>query len=173
MMAFVDTNLIPFTVYSYTVQAGTGVGGALLSDPSGEVTVRTAGAPPGQLRAPRCNASTASTVTVEWDPPDEPNGVLEAYVLFVNGTRQWQLGINGQELQHIVVGLDAFASFSFTVVAASAFGASPPSDAVVCRTDIGVPEPLAQPNVTLFASNTSTAVNVTWLASADLFPVDG
>jgi hypothetical protein len=106
------------------MQAGTGDGGELLSAPSSAVSVRTDGAPPAQLRVPRCNATTASTVTVEWDPPDEPNGVVEAYVLYVNGTRLWQQEVN-RELHHTVTGLDAFTPYvpclGFALVSVSSF----------------------------------------------------
>lgn len=174
-LSFVDAGLSPYTVYSYTVQAGTGDAGALVSDTSSAASVRTAGAPPSQLAAPTCTQTTSSNITVEWDAPVAANGVVRAYVVYVNGTRQWQQSDNDllSPRRHVVTGLAAFTPYSFAVVAASDFGTSPLSEAVVCRTDIGVPAELASPTLSLFASNVSTGVNVTWAASSDAFPVEG
>ncbi|NXL36266.1 USH2A protein, partial [Glaucidium brasilianum] len=72
-------NLIPFTKYVFSVQACTS-GGCLKSQP---VTVITAQAPPEGLQPPVIETISSTELAVEWSPPENPNGVIIRYELYM------------------------------------------------------------------------------------------
>eukprot|EP00038_Savillea_parva_P008036 m.174227 g.174227 ORF g.174227 m.174227 type:complete len:1619 (+) comp13802_c0_seq1:40-4896(+) len=170
--AFVDTGLSPYTVYSYTVSAGTGESGVLEGVESNATMVRTLGTVPTQVGVPTCGAVTDTTLAIAWNASEPPNGVIEAYLVYINGTRQWQVTAS-TSLTYVATGLTPYSWYNMSIVAVSSFGASVPSAGAVCRTAIAVPAMLASPQAQLVTTNTSTVANVSWAASADAFPVLG
>ncbi|XP_053139313.1 usherin [Hemicordylus capensis] len=77
-------NLVPFTNYSFYVQACTS-GGCLVSQ---QVAVITAQAPPEEQQPPVIQSISSTEFAVEWDPPKKPNGIIIRYELYMKGTLQ-------------------------------------------------------------------------------------
>uniref|UniRef100_A0A8B9CDD6 Usherin n=1 Tax=Anser brachyrhynchus TaxID=132585 RepID=A0A8B9CDD6_9AVES len=72
-------NLMPFTKYVFSVQACTS-GGCLKGQP---VTVITAQAPPEGLLPPVIKTFSSTELSVEWSPPEKPNGIIIRYELYM------------------------------------------------------------------------------------------
>uniref|UniRef100_A0A8B9DBN8 Usherin n=1 Tax=Anser cygnoides TaxID=8845 RepID=A0A8B9DBN8_ANSCY len=72
-------NLMPFTKYVFSVQACTS-GGCLKGQP---VTVVTAQAPPEGLLPPVIKTFSSTELSVEWSPPEKPNGIIIRYELYM------------------------------------------------------------------------------------------
>ncbi|XP_028580478.2 usherin [Podarcis muralis] len=77
-------NLIPFTKYSFYVQACTR-GGCLQSK---EVAIVTAQAPPEEQHPPVVETINSTSLAIEWNPPKKANGIIIRYELYMRGTRQ-------------------------------------------------------------------------------------
>lgn len=69
------SNLAPFTLYEFRVRACT-AGGCGSSDPA---QVRTMQAPPTFQMQPNVSTLTSASLLVEWEEPEEPNGVVVQY----------------------------------------------------------------------------------------------
>lgn len=67
-------NLVPFTKYSFDVQACTSAG-CLLSD---QVAVMTAQAPPEEQEPPVVQSVSSTELAVNWAPPKKANGKIQA-----------------------------------------------------------------------------------------------
>ncbi|XP_042331708.1 LOW QUALITY PROTEIN: usherin [Sceloporus undulatus] len=77
-------NLVPFTKYSFSVQACTS-GGCLLSQ---QVAVVTAQAPPEEQEPPVIHPISSTEFVVEWAPPRKANGVIIRYELYMRRALQ-------------------------------------------------------------------------------------
>nr|XP_056708935.1 usherin [Euleptes europaea] len=77
-------NLVPFTKYSFDVQACTS-GGCLQSQP---VAIITAQAPPEEQQPPVIDSISSTELFVEWSPPKKPNGIIIRYELYMKGVLQ-------------------------------------------------------------------------------------
>nr|XP_019599683.1 PREDICTED: usherin isoform X2 [Rhinolophus sinicus] len=76
-------NLVPFTDYRFSVQACTR-GGCLHSSP---LTVMTAQAPPRRLGPPGVRKISSTELHVEWSTPEQPNGIIIRYELYMKRLR--------------------------------------------------------------------------------------
>ncbi|KAH0622698.1 hypothetical protein JD844_025227 [Phrynosoma platyrhinos] len=77
-------NLVPFTKYSFSVQACTS-GGCLLSQ---QVAIVTAQAPPEEQEPPIIHTISSTEFVIEWAPPRKANGVIIRYELYMRRALQ-------------------------------------------------------------------------------------
>ena len=80
---FTDAGLDPNTHYSYSIQAYTSVGGGDESTPP--AVIQTPPDTPEGILPPSLQATSPTSVRVMWSVPGQPNGVIQRYVLFLNG----------------------------------------------------------------------------------------
>ena len=80
-----DRNLDPYTDYSYQIIACNSRGGCVTSIATGGRTLESI---PHGVIAPSLTAVSFSQVEVRWDPPTQPNGVIQQYMLTVNDVDQ-------------------------------------------------------------------------------------
>ena len=73
-----DTNLLPFTNYTYLITACTSAG-CTSSDSVSEVTFEDT---PTGIATPVPLVLNSSSILVSWEEPEQPNGVIQSYDLF-------------------------------------------------------------------------------------------
>ena len=149
---FNDTNLSPNQVYSYTVQAFTGVGGGEESVPR---SVTTPPDTPEGIQPPVLTVTGPNSVRTDWQIPSQPNGEIQQYILSVNGTAVFQ-GLS--PFQFLVEGLTPFTFYTFRLdVCTTTCGNS---SVVITRTAEAPPTGQAPPTLTTPSQNTT--VSVAW-----------
>lgn len=149
---FIDTNLDPDTMYSYTLQAFTSIGS---SDETSIVSVQTPRDTPEEVGPPVATATDSATIRVTWSPPGQPNGIIQQYILLQNGVEV----SNGLEFAYIASNLQPFTEYMFQLM--------------VCTTTCGISEsvtertleapPIGQAPPTLIR-HLNTTVTVNWNA---------
>ncbi|KAM4602923.1 usherin [Polymixia lowei] len=82
----VASGLKPFTQYTFTLEACS-AGGCTSTPP---LSLLTAPAPPLDQPPPRVNATGPHTLHAVWEPPNQPNGVITRYEVFVRGPMESQ-----------------------------------------------------------------------------------
>ena len=149
---YTDTGLLPNRGYSYTVQAFTSVGG---SEQSTSSSIQTPPDTPEDISPPTTTVLGADRIIVEWEVPGQPNGVIESYILRVNGSVVFE----GTSLfEFSVDGLAPFTVYQFRLdVCTTTCGNS---SSITERTGEATPTGLAPP--TLLALFQNTTVLVTW-----------
>ena len=75
---------------------------------------------------------TSTSVTVVWDPPAEPNGVLLHYIVYQNGTEIQR--VMGNVTSYVVTGLQPFSVYVFKLGVCTKEGCSNSSDSAPQRT---------------------------------------
>ena len=124
---YIVTNLRPYTVYTFLVQACT-TGGCGSSESS---EVRTAQAPPTAQPAPNITALSETAIFLHWDPPTEPNGIITHYNVFQReapfvGDGENIATVDGPStLSLTVAGLKPFTRYQFRVEAHTVAGGTP------------------------------------------------
>lgn len=108
---YTDTGLKPYTEYGYSVRAINN-GGFI---DSGTLTVTTDQAAPTFIDAPFVTVIDAYSVNVTWKEPSEPNGVIQFYFVYRNGSIKYEG--NGNELSFVDHSLDAYTVYSYTIKA--------------------------------------------------------
>lgn len=110
--------LLPFTVYNFFVRACTVTGcGA-----SESAQVQTSEAPPTFQMRPNVSTLTATSLLVEWEEPEEPNGIVIQYEVRQRATPSQDNGIFLGNVSDTVLVFTAsdlrpFTSYEFSVVA--------------------------------------------------------
>ena len=84
-LEYLDTNLDPFTYYSYQITACNTRGGCVTSDTTVNRTLQSI---PVGVIAPSLIALSFSEVEVRWDPPTKPNGIIQHYMLAIDDVNQ-------------------------------------------------------------------------------------
>ena len=74
---YTDTNLLPFTNYTYVLTICTN-GGCTGSSPVQETTLEDT---PQGINAPTAIVQNSSTISISWVAPTQPNGVIQSYDL--------------------------------------------------------------------------------------------
>lgn len=87
---------------------------------------------PSSPDAPDFRNVTSASVTLVWDEPAEPNGVLLYYVIYQNGTEIKR--VTGNVTKYVAVGLQPFTVYVFKLSVCTAVGCSNSSDSVPMRT---------------------------------------
>jgi len=75
---------------------------------------------------------TSTSVTVVWDPPAEPNGVLLRYIIYQNGTEIQR--VMGNVTSYVASGLQPFSVYVFKLGVCTEVGCSNSSDSAPQRT---------------------------------------
>lgn len=145
-LSYIVTNLQPFTVYSFVVQACTS-GGCGPSDPS---QVETAEAPPTFQPAPTVTTLSATSLSVQWAAPDQPNGVIIRYAVFLRvapfeGDGQQVAMVNSSVFSVEVGGLLPFTTYQFSVESHTVAGGTQSEWREGTTAQLGKPVPLLLP----------------------------
>ena len=119
LLRFLVTGLRPFTVYNFTITACTLIGCAH----GGFAIQATRSAAPDSQPAPYLTPlEGGQSIYVYWDPPAEPNGVVQFYDLFMRRSPSSDAGttqgtkLNQAQRNFTVTGLRPYTDYDFRVV---------------------------------------------------------
>lgn len=149
-------NLSPFTSYEFHIEACTTTGCANSSINSS----MTLSAMPAVLNPPTFNPLSPTSISISWNTPVNPNGVILYYSLVQLTVNGEVIIFNGTNLQYIVTNLSPNTNYSFKVIAYNSVG-SVSSNISTVLTPEGVPDQLFPPNITTI---NSSSLLVTWQA---------
>ncbi|XP_033110841.1 usherin-like [Anneissia japonica] len=152
---FTDSQLRPYTVYEYKIVTFNTIG----STDSGWVSVQTEQAAPTSVDPPSVNfiLDNPTTLIVQWTEPDEPNGVIQVYVLERNGTSPFTFPADFPNTFNDTE-LEAYTVYYYTIKACTACCCTT-SDKTFIRTLEAAPV-FVDPPVPVAIS--SSAIQVSW-----------
>uniref|UniRef100_A0A3Q3A6U7 Receptor-type tyrosine-protein phosphatase F n=1 Tax=Kryptolebias marmoratus TaxID=37003 RepID=A0A3Q3A6U7_KRYMA len=156
--------LSPFLEYEFRVLAVNSVG---RGPPSSIVKTQTGeqapSSPPLQVQA-RLLSST--TILVQWEPPEEPNGQILGYKIYYsseaspNLLSQWQLHNTDDSKFTTISGLTPDMTYSLRMLCFTSVGDGPLSDVLQIKTQQGVP---SQPSAFEAEAELDTRIMLSWL----------
>ncbi|XP_032286911.1 receptor-type tyrosine-protein phosphatase F isoform X10 [Halichoerus grypus] len=155
--------LSPFSEYAFRVLAVNSIGRGA---PSEAVRARTGEqAPSSPPRRVQARMLSASTMLVQWEPPEEPNGLVRGYrVYYTPDSRRplsaWHKHNTDAGLLTTVGSLLPGITYSLRVLAFTAVGDGPPSPTIQVKTQQGVP---AQPADFQAEAESDTRIQLSWL----------
>ncbi|XP_022431197.1 receptor-type tyrosine-protein phosphatase F isoform X8 [Delphinapterus leucas] len=155
--------LSPFSEYAFRVLAVNSIG---RGPPSEAVRARTGEqAPSSPPRRVQARMLSASTMLVQWEPPEEPNGLVRGYrVYYTPDSRRplsaWHKHNTDAGLLTTVGSLLPGITYSLRVLAFTAVGDGPPSPPIQVKTQQGVP---AQPADFQADADSDTRIQLSWL----------
>ncbi|XP_063092395.1 receptor-type tyrosine-protein phosphatase F isoform X14 [Cavia porcellus] len=155
--------LSPFSEYVFRVLAVNSIG---RGPPSEAVRARTGEqAPSSPPRRVQARMLSASTMLVQWEPPEEPNGMVRGYrVYYTPDSRRplsaWHKHNTDAGLLTTVGSLLPGITYSLRVLAFTAVGDGPPSPTIQVKTQQGVP---AQPADFQAEAESDTRIQLSWL----------
>ncbi|XP_019064738.1 receptor-type tyrosine-protein phosphatase F isoform X19 [Fukomys damarensis] len=155
--------LSPFSEYVFRVLAVNSIG---RGPPSEAVRARTGEqAPSSPPRRVQARMLSASTMLVQWEPPEEPNGMVRGYrVYYTPDSRRplsaWHKHNTDAGLLTTVGSLLPGITYSLRVLAFTAVGDGPPSPTIQVKTQQGVP---AQPADFQAKTESDTKIHLSWL----------
>ncbi|XP_036111579.1 receptor-type tyrosine-protein phosphatase F isoform X10 [Molossus molossus] len=155
--------LSPFSEYAFRVLAVNSIG---RGPPSEAVRARTGEqAPSSPPRRVQARMLSASTMLVQWEPPEEPNGLVRGYrVYYTPDSRRplsaWHKHNTDAGLLTTVGSLLPGITYSLRVLAFTAVGDGPHSPTIQVKTQQGVP---AQPADFQAEAESDTRVQLSWL----------
>lgn len=148
-----DTGLIPYTSYTYALQACTFPGCSLGLGTS----VVTHEAPPTGVRVPTLVSLSATIIGISWFPPDSPNGIVAQYVVSIQpvsitiSTSSTKLAVN-------VTNLTPYTLFNVTLTACTSAGCTTGDPGVILTLE-SLPGAMQPPRLTPVGP---TSVSVAW-----------
>ncbi|EGD79414.1 hypothetical protein PTSG_09826 [Salpingoeca rosetta] len=166
---FTVTGLLPYTEYTFYLTTFNGAGA---SPPSESITVRTQEAPPGppsNVQADEELSDNGEVITVSWQPPYEPNGIVIKYTIYyqkLGGTWQSVTTSSGSVRSVEIDGLDPISTYVVQVSAWTAAGEGERSNTIAPTTGQGIPR--TPPDNVDANALSKTAIKVTY----DLPPSD-
>ncbi|KAK7945243.1 hypothetical protein WMY93_000971 [Mugilogobius chulae] len=141
----------PLATYEFRVMAVNNIGRGPPSDPVETRTGEQApSSPPLHVQA---RMLSASTMLVQWEPPEEPNGQIRGY-------RRWQKHNTDDSSLTTISGLIPDITYSLRVLGFTSVGDGPPSDILQVKTQQGVP---AQPSSFEAEAEQDDRIMLTWL----------
>uniref|UniRef100_A0A8C6VMG6 Receptor-type tyrosine-protein phosphatase F n=1 Tax=Naja naja TaxID=35670 RepID=A0A8C6VMG6_NAJNA len=158
--------LSPFSEYEFRIIAVNNIGRSL---PSELVEARTGeqapSSPPLKVQA---RMLSASTMLVQWEQPEEPNGLIRGYRVYYTTDSHLPLSMwqkhNTDDSHLTTVGsLITETTYSIRVLAFTSVGDGPPSDVIQVKTQQGVP---AQPADFQAEAESDTRIMLTWLPAS-------
>ena len=182
-----DVELSPFTNYTYTLTVCTSAtNGCTSSDTVSQVTDE---ATPSGLRGPFVVTVNESSLSVSWEVPSQPNGIILSYVVlqrsfgfevaadtdmipnccedYLNANRtvigdncRRVAQINETALNFTVTNLQAYSNYRYCIIATNSAGATFSPASNVTQTH-AAPMPTTGPNLTASTVN-STAIHLLW-----------
>ena len=150
-LKYTSSSLSPYTFYSFVIQVCTSAG---CTNSSTEV-VATLEAPPMAFDNPVISEIDATSLTISWTPPANPNGINIYYAIYyANNTF-----ITNTTFTNIsVTGLNPFTNYSFYVTVCNGAGCTF-SDVVSVLTNESLPIGAA---ITLFTALSFDKIEITW-----------
>ncbi|XP_066512490.1 receptor-type tyrosine-protein phosphatase F isoform X5 [Hoplias malabaricus] len=155
--------LSPFSEYEFRVMAVNNIGRGPPSDPVETRTGEQApSSPPLNVQA---RMLSASTMLVQWEPPEEPNGQIRGYRIYYSTDADAQLSAwhkhNTDDSRLTTIsGLITNTTYSLRVLGFTSVGDGPPSDTLQVKTQQGVP---AQPSGFEAEAELDTRILLKWL----------
>uniref|UniRef100_A0A8C7KJ68 Receptor-type tyrosine-protein phosphatase F n=1 Tax=Oncorhynchus kisutch TaxID=8019 RepID=A0A8C7KJ68_ONCKI len=155
--------LSPYSEYEFRVMAVNNIGRGPPSDP---VETRTGEqAPSSPPLAVQVRMLSASTMLVQWEPPEEPNGQIRGYRVYYSSDMNdplsgWQKHNTDDSRLTTISGLTTDITYSLRVLGFTSVGDGPPSDVLQVKTQQGVP---AQPSSFEAEAELDTRIMLTWL----------
>ncbi|KAF7647563.1 hypothetical protein LDENG_00170680 [Lucifuga dentata] len=155
--------LSPFSEYEFRVMAVNNVG---RGPPSGIVDTRTSeqapSSPPLHVQA---RMLSSSTMLVQWEPPEEPNGQIRGYRVYYSSDHDaplsaWQKHNTDDSQLTTISGLTTDITYSLRVLGFTSVGDGPPSDVLQIKTQQGVP---AQPSGLDAEAELDSRIMLSWL----------
>ncbi|GAB1285872.1 Usherin [Apodemus speciosus] len=107
--SYMDSQLLPFSTYSYAILACTG-GGCRTSEPT---SITTPEAPPSGVSPPVLWVISAHQINVSWSPPSIPNGKIVKYLLQCAGEEH----LVGHSLSFLLSNLQPCTQYNISLVA--------------------------------------------------------
>ncbi|XP_019904592.2 protein tyrosine phosphatase receptor type Fa isoform X8 [Esox lucius] len=155
--------LSPYSEYEFRVMAVNNIG---RGPPSGLVDTRTSEqAPSSPPLAVQARMLSASTMLVQWEPPEEPNGQIRGYRVYYSSEQgaplsTWQKHNTDDSRLTTISGLTTDITYSLRVLGFTSVGDGPPSDVLQVKTQQGVP---AQPSSFEAEAELDTRIMLSWL----------
>ncbi|XP_068077734.1 protein tyrosine phosphatase receptor type Fa isoform X5 [Danio rerio] len=155
--------LSPYSEYEFRVMAVNNIG---RGPPSGMVETRTSeqapSSPPLRVQA---RMLSATTMLVQWEPPEEPNGQIRGYRVYYTSDLHfplstWQKHNTEDSSLTTISGLVPDITYGLRVLAFTSVGDGPPSDILQVKTQQGVP---AQPTGFEAEAELDTRIMLSWL----------
>uniref|UniRef100_A0A4W5K261 Fibronectin type-III domain-containing protein n=1 Tax=Hucho hucho TaxID=62062 RepID=A0A4W5K261_9TELE len=134
--------------------------------PSSLVDTRTSEqAPSSPPLAVQARMLSASTMLVQWEPPEEPNGQIRGYRVYYSSDLRaplsgWQKHNTDDSRLTTISGLTTDITYSLRVLGFTSVGDGPPSDVLQVKTQQGVP---AQPSSFDAEAELDTRIMLSWL----------
>lgn len=154
--------LSPYSEYEFRVIAVNNIG----RGPPSEVVEAQTGeqAPSGPPLSVQARMLSASTMIVQWDPPEEANGQIRGFRVYYTSDphlpfNMWQKHNVQDSFLTTIAGLTTGITYSICVLAFTSVGDGPPSDMVQVKTQQGVP---AQPTNFQAEAESDTRIMLTW-----------
>ncbi|XP_073400593.1 receptor-type tyrosine-protein phosphatase F isoform X12 [Dendrobates tinctorius] len=154
--------LSPYSEYEFRVIAVNNIG----RGPPSEVVEAQTGeqAPSGPPLRVQARMLSASTMIVQWDPPEEANGQIRGFRVYYTSDphlpfNMWQKHNVVDSHLTTIAGLTTGITYSIRVLAFTSVGDGPPSDMVQVKTQQGVP---AQPINFQAEAESDTRIMLTW-----------
>lgn len=132
--------LSPYSEYEFRVMAVNNIG---RGPPSGTVETRTSeqapSSPPLRVQA---RMLSATTMLVQWEPPEEPNGQIRGYRVYYTSDLHfplstWQKHNTEDSSLTTISGLVPDITYGLRVLAFTSVGDGPPSDILQVKTQQG------------------------------------
>ncbi|MED6231394.1 hypothetical protein ATANTOWER_014929, partial [Ataeniobius toweri] len=155
--------LSPYSEYEFRVMAVNNIGRGPPSDPVETRTGEQApSSPPLHVQA---RMLSASTMLVQWEAPEEPNGQIRGYRVYYSSDMTaplsaWQKHNTDDSSLTTISGLTPDITYSLRVLGFTSVGDGPPSDILQVKTQQGVP---AQPSSFEAEAELDTRISLTWL----------
>ncbi|XP_029285277.1 protein tyrosine phosphatase receptor type Fa [Cottoperca gobio] len=155
--------LSPFSEYEFRVMAVNNVG---RGPPSGKVDTRTSeqapSSPPLHIQA---RMLSSSTMLVQWESPEEPNGQIRGYRVYYSSEHgtplsAWQKHNTDDSQLTTISGLTTDITYSLRVLGFTSVGDGPPSEVLQIKTQQGVP---SQPTGFEAEAELDSRIMLTWL----------
>ncbi|XP_034093303.1 protein tyrosine phosphatase receptor type Fa isoform X5 [Gymnodraco acuticeps] len=155
--------LSPFSEYEFRVMAVNNVG---RGPPSGIVDTRTSeqapSSPPLHIQA---RMLSSSTMLVQWETPEEPNGQIRGYRVYYSSEHDaplsaWQKHNTDDSMLTTISGLTADITYSLRVLGFTSVGDGPPSEVLQIKTQQGVP---SQPSGFEAEAELDSRIMLSWL----------
>ena len=149
--SYVATGLIASTEYVFVVSVSNGRGDTL----GNSASATTEEGIPANLSAPDVLALSATSLSITWMEPQQPNGVIVSYIIFLDSL---SIHNSSQPDTLVVDNLTPFTLYTVQVEACTMFGCT--RSPLVAETTLeSPPEDLASPIVVVTGP---TSVNVSW-----------
>ncbi|XP_060723158.1 receptor-type tyrosine-protein phosphatase F isoform X2 [Tachysurus vachellii] len=155
--------LSPYSEYEFRIMAVNNIG---RGPPSDAVETRTSeqapSSPPLHVQA---RMLSSSTMLVQWEPPEEPNGQIRGYRIYYTTDPDMQLSAwlkhNTDDSRLTTIsGLTTNVTYSLRVLGFTSVGDGPPSDVLQVKTQQGVP---AQPSGFEAEAELDTRIMLKWI----------